>query len=319
MKKFISIFLSALMLCGILSTSAGAAVSTETNIPDLDSISKECVDVAELISEGKSDQIPEYIDVLDVKTFNEYDMALNLKSQNKNTLQTAGYTTKMIDEMANGGIERELMARAQMKDEELYAMGYTPNEISILRDYDGSPIEDNPQLRAATATLTGSISKISASDSTASAMFNFSWSKKPLVILAQVSDMLSCGWSGTNQGNEECQMIYSSSSCVIKYSDGSMRSYTPAIKNSLKWIQAKVLQSTVPAADGNYIKSGTFAVYLKEHVTVHKLSKTEFGFSYGHSTIVANGGVTILPNVKPTFSFGIGVSNAYSGWKTVTK
>lgn len=308
------------VLCLIYSTviMAGAAAPTETDKLDLASISGECVDVAELIAEGRSDEVPEYVEVLSVSEVSEYDVLLNYKSQSEDILKKEGYSIKDIKNIKSGEIERELMARAQMEDEELYAMGYTEAGISILRDYDGSPIEENPQLRDAAATLNGSISKIASGSSTASAMFSFSWSQCPLVILAQVNDYITCGWVGTNVNNLGCTMHVSNTSCTVRYSDGDLRTFTVNVKDSLKWVQAPVLQASKSSDTGNYIKSGNLCVYVKEQVTVNKLAATEFCFHYGHSTVVLNGGVSIVPNkATPTFTAGIGVTEVWHNSKTI--
>ena len=96
-----------------------------------------------------------------------------------------------------------------------------------------------------------------------------------------------------------------------------MKSYTPNIINSMQSVQAKPLQSTQWNATGNYLKSGSLSVYVKEHVTVNTLKATEFGFNYGHATLTANGGVSILPGVRPSFSIGVAVTNVWTGWKTI--
>ena len=34
-------------------------------------------------------------------------------------------------------------------------------------------------------------------------------------------------------------------------------------------------------------------------------------------TLTANGGVSILPGVRPSFSIGVAVTNVWTGWKTI--
>ena len=301
MKKRLVALVMTLCVAVALVVPAGATEINKDSF-SISSSGEEYIDIAGLVAQGNEKLIPASIEILSVETLNEYDMLVNYKDENK---------------LSNGIAEQELMARAKMTDTELYDMGYTKEGISILRNYDGSPIEENPQLRAATASLTGVISKIASNSTSASAKFSFSWSQRPVVILAGVNDYISCIWIGTNSSNGPAQLRYSTSSCTVKYSDGATRTYSPRIVNSMYSIQVSALQSTQWNATGNYIKSGSLSVYVREQVTANTLRATEFGFNYGHSTIAVNGGVTILPSPRPSFSLGIGVSNTWESWKTV--
>lgn len=112
-------------------------------------------------------------------------------------------------------------------------------------------------------------------------------------------------------------MKYATGNCSITYSDGTKKTYPPAVKDSLLWVQSAVLQSTKNSATGNYLKSGSMSVQVQEHEIVRNLAATEFTFHYGHSTIVFSGGVTFSLTLQPNFSLGIGVVEEYLDHATV--
>lgn len=315
-NRGISLFLVLCLICSLVIPVSAAKPKSETTI-DLNSLCLEGVNIAEAIATGNFHDIPDYIEILGTKTINEYDIIVKAKTQSKDSLLAEGISAQTIDYIANGQVENELFARSQMTDSELTQMGYSPDEISILRNYDGSPLEKNPQLRTVTSKFNVSIGKVASGNYYATALCSFYWTVKPVVVLAGASDYVSCSWVGTAKDNKTCSMRHVTSACSIKYSDGSTKSYSPSVKNSLSWVQAKVLQSTKNAANGNYIKSGSMSVQVQEQVLVHKLAKTEFTFHYGHSTISPNGGVSFLPNVRPNFSVSLGVSEMFNEAYTV--
>lgn len=63
-----------------------------------------------------------------------------------------------LEYIMSDAIESELLYRASLPAEVLKEnYGYSDEAIDILRNYDGGRLEDNPQLRAASATLTAYI------------------------------------------------------------------------------------------------------------------------------------------------------------------
>lgn len=77
----------------------------------------------------------------------EYDMYVELQNTPVEALLDSGYSQNTIDEIKNTSIEEALYERAQLTEDELRNMGYSPEKIKRLKEYDGSPLSENPQLR----------------------------------------------------------------------------------------------------------------------------------------------------------------------------
>lgn len=315
-KRTLSMALALCLICSLVIPVSAAESKPEATIdPSFDYL--EDVNIAEAIATGNLHDISDDVEILSVNTTNEYDTIVKIKTQSKDSLLAKGISSQAIDAITNGQVEKELFARSQMTDSELTQMGYSAYEISILRNYDGSPLEKNPQLRAVSAEVIGTISKVASANYYATARFDFYWTAKPIVILASAKDYITCKWSGTSKNNIKCEMKYATGNCSITYSDGTKKTYPPAVKDSLLWVQSAVLQSTKNSATGNYLKSGSMSVQVQEHEIVRNLAATEFTFHYGHSTIVFSGGVTFSLTLQPNFSLGIGVVEEYLDHATV--
>ena len=86
---------------------------------------------------------------------NEYDTLITIK-QNLRTKRT-------LEENLNSTIEGAILERSSLPKETLSKIGYTNSQIKILKEYDGSPIEDNPQLRSVAGSITSSFQLIKRS------------------------------------------------------------------------------------------------------------------------------------------------------------
>ena len=95
---------------------------------------------AEEISEKETYQLSEYDYYVSVRkmSFDDAEKAYGINKQDYETVSS---------------IENQIVRLAAMSDSELYERGMTDTQINILRKYDGSKLEDNPQLRAILATL----------------------------------------------------------------------------------------------------------------------------------------------------------------------
>ncbi len=112
-KKFLSVLLTAALVSAALSMGAFAAGKAN----------------------GESTTIT-----------NEYEMLLQTREaqQRENTLfRSAGADYA----------ELAYLERAALPEETLRDMGYSQEQISILKAYDGGPLEEHPELRAASSNL----------------------------------------------------------------------------------------------------------------------------------------------------------------------
>ena len=101
---------------------------------------------------------------------------------------------------ADGG-GRVLRALGRMSRDELAARGYTDGQIETLRDYGGGALADAPELREASAQLTGSVTCVAATDTEITAELRWSWSAQPALFGGAA--VMACRWFAMNADGRE--------------------------------------------------------------------------------------------------------------------
>lgn len=226
-------------------------------------------------------------------TMSEYDMYLDMKSQTPITAQVDNETSVTAAFVQNGGIEQLLLERAQLSENELKeTYGYTNEQIEILKDYDGSPLEQNPQLRAVLAEVSLSIAKGSVSTSRFTAYISWNWSACPLVILG-VEDGLGVALEPLNddqllhlrfnQNASYCDVTYCRISGSVyqtnRYSlqtDPSAGIYNNAYSQFDSFRMVENNQITT------YAKKGTMCLVTDS--SSDRIDEIGYIFRYGHGT-----------------------------------
>ena len=101
---------------------------------------------------------------------------------------------------ADGG-GRVFRALGRMGRDELAARGYTDGQIETLRDYGGGALADAPELREASARLTGSVTCVAATDTEITAELRWSWSAQPALFGGAA--VMACRWFAVNADGKE--------------------------------------------------------------------------------------------------------------------
>ena len=81
--------------------------------------------------------------VLQTIEYTDYERINQLKSMTDMELFAVGLTESDIEEIRNFSYENALLERAAHSHDELIGMGYTEEEIRLLKEYDGSPSHTN--------------------------------------------------------------------------------------------------------------------------------------------------------------------------------
>lgn len=155
-KKLSAVSLAFLMLTSLFVTSAFAVASEPT-------------------------------DEVFVTSSNEFEQIEAIRSKTDQELMDYGLTKKEVNELRNFSYEEAMYERAQMSDEELAGLGYTPEQIKILHDYNGEKITaDSPVVRAA-STVTG-LTAISRSGTTGvSVKYSWTWNAAPTYCFTDIA------------------------------------------------------------------------------------------------------------------------------------
>lgn len=198
------------------------------------------------------------------EVFNEYDYIVKIRNASKAEKLQMGISSKEIEYIESNSIESELLYRASLSEQELrdyYC--YSDETIRILKEYDGSRLEDVPKMRTATATLTASLGYVTKSSTRVGIIYAWNWSTMPNLLR---TDCVAVTWQGTyaNGKNNNMRFDAYSSFCNVTYKKGDGTVETIAIRN----INTNVDLYTGAAAtfsmglSSRWAKEGAFYVYV---------------------------------------------------------
>lgn len=256
----------------------------------------------------------------------EYDMLLQIKEEKKqleNALplsvsENVEQQEEYIEELKSFNPEEAILIRASIPEEQLQIMGYTNEQIAILKEYDGSPIEENPQLRAVLGKLWATILKLDYSKNSAAARFSWKWTNQP-IITGVFSDIVSCAWRGVGRDNQEETMTIdlNNSTCNVKYvsEDGSLSDKYVTYDINDKDPQRNAEVKFRLTDSGRWAESGYFDVYIEEEATVNNMDTSLFIFAYGHTNFTVSPSISVSGSGPSLgLSCGVGTDEMFNEW-----
>lgn len=145
--------------------------------------------------------------------YSEIDVIRERQSMSDEELLLNGFTEEDIANIRSFNIELALIERASLDVEQLKGMGYSNEQIALLKNYDGSPLTADSPVLAAAATCTGYITndRYDAVNNTLAFTYRFLWSNVPLY---QYTDVFSLTWQAVN---DNALAISSSANVVMAY------------------------------------------------------------------------------------------------------
>ena len=269
------------------------------------------------------------------QTYNEYDMIIQARAKAQSEAHTAS------EESGDNGYqnaEQAYLERAALPVQTLKDMGYTQEQIDILKAYDGGPLEEHPELAAASSALTITSSKLVMSKTRAGAQFKWSWSSFPVY---HGKDAIAVAWIGTSKEGLtlNANLDTSNSITVVEYYIGAANVVNSTEKPELKTpgTSKKYFSCDVPltigASNGSvaYARSGYVKAYANTVAgTTGEFQEFDFVFEYAHSSytlnldwsfaVDSNGGISIsvTPSLKDKVTeYVSGISMNLNG--TVTR
>ena len=130
-----------------------------------------------------TDNLESMMQVLEKETTNEYDYIVEIRDAKKNAKAIANVSEEEVEYITSDAIESELLYRSTLPTEVLKDQYcYSDEAIDVLRDYNGEKLEENPELRAVTATLSAALGELVKSDTRMGVIYTWSWDSKPLVL-----------------------------------------------------------------------------------------------------------------------------------------
>lgn len=138
---------------------------------------------------------------LEKDTFNEYDHIVAVRNyvatENEDGLRST-ISNEELDFIMSDEIESELLYRSKLSTQVLKEQYcYSDEAINILRNYNGGRLEENPELRAVTATLSASLGPLIQGDTKMGIIYTWEWDYRPFM---RFSDIAAMSWEGTYEG-----------------------------------------------------------------------------------------------------------------------
>ncbi len=246
---------------------------------------------------------------------NEFDLYNTIINTPEAVLLEQGYTSGQIETFKAVDFEDLIYQRAQLADSKLKAMGYSEEEIYLLRNYDGSYAET----RALAATLSADIVVIGTTDSYGGIIrYEWSWNHSPVT----ATDAVGLRWIAVGQDGGTVDVSANLSSAGIYYNDGvSTReiNYLPSDSNFSSETAFNALTCTFPMRIGHgeqewFADSGFLQTYIsRDSGLTRGIYYLKVCGVYGH-TIINIGAPTVsfTPgelDVGISFTGGLSTSN----------
>lgn len=245
----------------------------------------------------------------------EYDVYIDIKKElnEENTPKTYANFIQVSDEtkeaIKNGAVEEALLERQKLSDEELYVIGYDDEDISLLRKYNGEPIEEATYLSLAMARIYTNLSVPTRTDD----IFNFSlkwwWDQMPAI---GFTDSIGTSWRTNDPNNTMILNGYKAypTNCKLDFSNtitGAVTSvYQKAYDSGATYIRYQV------PMDKNlrWAKQGCIETSIGTRGK-HSLKWSYYKASYAHQQLSFGVDMGLIP-LSGTLPFGFTVKPHFS-------
>lgn len=215
---------------------------------------------------------------------NEYDIIMTQK-QNKNTSMSFSDNTEI------NSYEQLYLERARLSPLELIEVhGYTEEQVQILKEYTGTPIEETPELRRASASCSGYVYGQNCSKTSLGIVAEWNWSSTPVLAGAAIHDKVALRWSGTDTGGNPLNLACTSKSLQTKYvGNGGVSTYnsTPSLVLPYGAVEGDIQMERGFGTVMRTAKSGTLRLTLSRTGS-KSIKEAGITFIYAHASIGFN-------------------------------
>ena len=242
-----------------------------------------------------------------VLIINEYDYINSIKNANYIQLKNLNLSQIDISKIKSIDYKAEILKRKQLDNQILTSMGYSENEIKILKNFSGSEAEMQALAGELYYTSKKDHHYYNSSNKTTYAGYTmrFTWTKTPIM---QFSDIIAASWS-------EGFLVNKTSSKVLltyKLRDGSY--YNKKAKNNLElntFSSKFEVSNTVPYTPHYFIKSGKLTLRLYKKGRIKNIACV---MKYGHTILNVKPSISISNGISFSFTPSFGVKTEYSNY-----
>lgn len=222
----------------------------------------------------------------------EYYMLVEMENMQREELLTAGYDAYTTEAIIS--VESNLLELSELGTLQLRQKGFTTEQIAILKEYDGGPLSENPQLRAVlSATLSVTAINGVKSPNNITVNFNWAWSERPSILM---TDIVAVGWYAVNasQYKIEPEIDTDTSYHMVTYECELGQYPTTRISQPIAVVGTFLgISSKFAMRESTYARiamSGKFCVGV---TSAQAIKTIDFFFSYGHATLSTNPSVSL--------------------------
>lgn len=239
--------------------------------------------------------------VLNHATESEFEVAMQ-KTEELQRTSSKSFTNSELTPIDEYKIAFD--KRVQLSEDSLKKMGYSKDDIQIMKAYANGDI---PFIQAASATSAQLTTRFICSSHTSSKyIFTYEWSWDKLA-LAEGTDICAIGIVGINNNSMAMVSTISSASSSITYiySDGSMyQSSSIATEKLGEGASSSFVTSKMNSTGDRLVwaKEGSIRVVVVPAVSGNAFAAVRVAGEYGHSTSSSNTSISATVNVNPATS-----------------
>ena len=152
--------------------------------------------------------------IIESVSYSEYDVYKKLMSTSDEVLADEGFSPEEIEEIRSFSLESAFLERAQLDENSLKVLGYTDEQIRILKRYNGEPITDSSEILRAASSCTGELAVYSTSGTAMYYGYKWTWSSLPLKALGE---RVALSWRGIDAGGYTINASATSKSGYVNY------------------------------------------------------------------------------------------------------
>ena len=244
----------------------------------------------------------------------EAELYLNWERSTDEELFAQGYSANDIKAIRSFDLEKALLERAKLSEEELLIKGYTEDEISALKAYNGETITEESPVLLALADCTADLIQGSYSNTAqrACVRLTWQWDHEPLNAW---TDKIVLAWNATRASDSaDCYVDPVESrtfACINLYSAATgVLMDTVETDVTTNELDNNVSIDVEMNQSGWWAKDGYLELYLDaSEVAVRKI---EFCGMYGHIVVDFVSQITFVMNgIKAVFSPALQVINEF--------
>ena len=237
---------------------------------------------------------------------NEYDLIVEARQLTPTELESQGYEKERIRELTSTAVEEELLYRKSLSSDVLInSYGYSKEQVDILKSYEGTALEDTPEIRSIFGELTFETPNVVTSYSRGVTLtVSWEWDICPTVTH---TDAIGISWLPTFGSQNGTLRLSNESYHKVRYRAGS-NTDTYRLQYDVGVLAGSSspvgnAQTNFPMRDDGsayWAVEGTVYLYLVTANGSADLTSVDLHFNYGHCTLL---GVT--PSISYPLGFGI--------------